>query len=210
MRKDLLGQRFGRLVVIKELETRYHSSINWLCKCDCGKTKEVPSARLIHGKTKSCGCFNLDCIKERSTTHGETINEQVSDEFGIWAAMIYRCSSNNPDYGGRGIKVCDRWLECFENFLADMGRRPSKKHSLDRYPNNETGNYEPSNCRWGTKKQQAGNTRSNRWLEYKGRKMILSDWREELGLSSHKHITHHLKMGKTFEWIYEYFSNKLK
>jgi hypothetical protein len=89
-----------------------------------------------------------------------------------------------PDYGGRGIVVCDRWLdekEGFSNFFSDMGVKPTLKHSLER--NNVNGNYEPSNCRWATSKQQAGNTRRNHWIEYKGEKMILEDWARKLSVS---------------------------
>lgn len=209
--KDLLGQRFGRLLVIKQLETRYHSSINWLCLCQCGVKVTVPSARLVHDKTKSCGCYNLDLIRERSTTHGETINNTVTTEFHIWAQMIARCQHpthiSYENYGGRGIKVCERWANSFENFLEDMGRRPSKQYSLDRFPNND-GNYGPGNCRWATRKQQAGNRRSNVWLEYGGRKMIMADWAIELKQKDQKLISYHLRMGKSFSWVYEYLKNK--
>jgi hypothetical protein len=99
--------------------------------------------------------------------------------------MKYRCTNPRgrqyPDYGGRGIKVCERWLHSFEAFLEDMGRRPSPKHTLDRYPDND-GNYEPGNCRWATPKEQQRNRRCNRIIEFAGQRLPLSAWGERLGL----------------------------
>lgn len=112
-----------------------------------------------------------------------------------WMSMKARCYNKNYSlyhrYGGRGIMVCDRWRESFDNFIKDVGDKPSIAHSLDRYPNND-GNYEASNCRWATKKQQAGNTSKNKWIEYGGKKMILTDWAVELNIDVKK-LHYHLK-----------------
>src|SRR5258708_4496053 len=129
---DLTGRRFERLIATRLLryDQRSHSTI-WECICDCKTTCEIRGNYLRSGHTQSCGCFNDEKLGERSTKHGE----RRSSEYGIWAAMKGRCSnSKNSDYqlyGGRGITVCERWRESFENFLADMGRKPSKRHSLD-------------------------------------------------------------------------------
>jgi hypothetical protein len=107
-------------------------------------------------------------------------------EYNVWGVMKNRCLSkknkNYKHYGGRGIKICKRWLK-FENFISDMGRRPSSKHSIDRFPNKD-GDYEPSNCRWATVNQQLRNHRRNVWIEHNGIKMIRADWAAKLGISS--------------------------
>lgn len=208
---DLTGKIFGRLTVIEITNERYYESVCWLCLCECGNNKIVPSARLIHGKTKSCGCYNLDVLKYRSTTHGETINGVISTEWAIWSKMIDRCTRKTSksfiDYGGRGITVCEKWKNGFENFLYDMGRRPGKSYSLERVDNDK--GYYKENCKWATRKAQAGNRRSNVRLIYLNREMIMQDWANELK-KDHSLITYHLKKGKSFEWIYEHFSNKNK
>lgn len=114
--------------------------------------------------------------------HGEA---RKTKEYWIWASIKSRCYGKNQktfsDYGGRGITVCDRWRDSYPNFLADMGRAPSPKHSIDRINNN--GNYEPGNCRWATKIQQANNTRVNRMIEYRGQIKTLSEWCRELNIN---------------------------
>jgi len=161
MRKDLTDKVFGRLTVLgysKTIEKRAY----WNCLCSCGNTTEVQAQQLTCDKTKSCGCLNVEKIVSRSTKHGQS----VTPEYKAYFAMKNRCynekSEQYKDWGGRGIKVCDRWLESFENFLADMGARPSKNHSIDRKDVN--GNYEPSNCRWATKLEQGENRRPNKLI----------------------------------------------
>jgi hypothetical protein len=161
---DLSGKKFGRLTLIEA--NRLEKILRYNCLCDCGKTCVVRRCALVSGHTQSCGCYRIErVIDTMSIQNGNTIKNKP--EYDAWRHAIYRCY--NPkhkrymDYGGRWIKVCDRWLESFENFLEDMGKRPSKNHSLDRVIND--GNYEPSNCRWATPKQQAGNRRSTRLLK---------------------------------------------
>lgn len=120
-----------------------------------------------------------------------------TSEYGIWQGMLRRCADKSSKrYGGRGISVCERW-HSFENFLADMGRRPSRGHSIDRYPDND-GNYEPSNCRWATLIQQARNLAKNHWVEFKGRRYVIEELANEVGLKSST-VASRLKRGWTVE-----------
>lgn len=128
-------------------------------RCDCGGTTISQRTPLVKGVTKSCGCLSAKLSKKRFTKHGK----YQTAEYTIWVGMIQRCE--NPKsfaysyYGGRGIRVCERW-RLFENFLEDMGPRTSQSHSIDRI--NNDGNYEPSNCRWATPKEQSNNQRKRR------------------------------------------------
>lgn len=150
----------------------------WRCRCKCGTERMVSQCSLRGGKSTGCGCTELRRL--RNTTHG---NSGLA-EHKVWIGMLRRCqcktSSDFPNYGGRGITVCERWQE-FRNFLADMGSRPSPKHSIDRFPN-QKGNYEPGNCRWATMKEQTNNTRRNRVLEYKGERKTVTAWAEYVGI----------------------------
>lgn len=162
---NILGQRFGRLIVIDLAERRGpHGRSLWLCRCNCGEQIAAYPENLRSGNTKSCGCWHREIDRAFHLRHGEADrrNGKVTTEYRSWCAMLARC--NNPNnhaydrYGGRGIRVCKRWLK-FENFLADMGRRPLGL-TLDRI--NNDGGYKPSNCRWATPKQQANNRRKAR------------------------------------------------
>lgn len=135
------------------------------CKCDCGKEVIILKSHFVSSNTVSCGCSKKENAKNLGSSnlkHGEAIN--VSLEYNSWTAMKNRCYNKNfkfyKYYGGRGIEVCQTWIESFEDFVKDMGRRPSKNFSLDRIDVN--GNYEPSNCRWADKKNQANNRRNNK------------------------------------------------
>lgn len=177
---DISGQRFGSLTAIRFTEWRLKRSW-WLCKCDCGAIKEIPLPSLRRGDVKSCGC--LYQVTRRSNVKHDM---HSSPEYRVYHNMKHRCL--NPklkaykDYGAKGIKVCPRWLESFENFLEDMGPRPSAKHSIDRFPD-PFGNYEPSNCRWATWSQQMNNTRTACRVKLGGVKNTLAQWAKEKGLS---------------------------
>ena len=149
-----------------------------LCRCKCGQVKEVIFRSIREGTSKSCGCY---CI-ELATKHGHASDGHLTEIYMVWSSMIRRCNDlNNKTYGGRGIKVCERWLD-FNNFYSDMGDRPSEKHSLDRYPNNN-GDYEPSNCRWATRIEQSRNRRSNRLIEFQGETKCLKEWAEQMNIN---------------------------
>lgn len=176
---NLIGQRFGSLVVLA-MAGRGEKGIYWKCRCDCGNTREHPTSRLR--TTRSCGCL----VVKVNTTHGHS----KTKEYRIWAGIKTRCGTPSAtgfaDYGGRGIKMCERWRDgtaeksAFECFLEDMGPRPSPGHSIERDDTN--GDYEPSNCRWATRIEQNRNARSNIYYTHNGETRLLVEWAEKFGL----------------------------
>lgn len=176
----LTGQRFTRLIVGQEV--RSGGSVRWECTCDCGSVLVVKSQSLKEGWVKSCGCLRREMGVKRFKTHGGS----EKPEYWVRVQMIQRCTNPKDKkykrYGLRGIKVCNRWLESFENFIQDMGDRPSKRHSIERVDND--GNYEKSNCIWATSKTQARNTRRNIFITHDGRTATLAEWSEKSGIKS--------------------------
>jgi len=208
---NLVGQIFGRLTVISEGERSGKGNYirNWNCVCDCGGINSITQGSLIRGLTNSCGCIHKEVMSVVKTTHGESKKGLNSREYRIWSGIKTRCYNTKNkrynSYGGRGIKVCDRWLNSFEIFLSDMGRRPSTNHSIDRIDVN--ADYEPSNCKWATTKEQSRNTTKNHWIEFDGRRQIITDWATELGTYD-SYIGYRLKKGIPFETIYKSLKEK--
>lgn len=174
---NLTGSQFGRLVVLGRAAG--FKGVFWVCECSCGNLTSVRTGHLRNGHTSSCGCLHTDQLRSRSTTHGKSHTKA----YNAWLNAIRRCHNEDHkrfyDYGGRGIKVCARWL-VFENFLSDMGE-PEAGQSLDRIDNN--GNYEPGNCRWATRFEQARNRRCTLTLTFQGVTRSASEWSQVLGLA---------------------------
>jgi hypothetical protein len=161
--KDLQGQRFGRLVAIKAVGLDSSRNVVWEFACDCGKAVSRSGRSVCSGRTKSCGCLRSEVVAQLNTSrhrvHGES-GRNMTPEYRAFCGMWTRCGNSRTKdfrlYGERGITVCRRW-KSYSNFLNDMGRKPSPKHSLDRIDNSK--GYRPSNCRWATAKEQARNSR---------------------------------------------------
>lgn len=178
VRKNLTGHQFGRLTVIGYVG-KENANSQWLCACECGNSTVLITSQLLRTDSpwKSCGCQS----RMSAYKHGMT----GTPEYQAWRSMYQRCTNpNNPQYnlyGGRGIKVCNRWRESFDNFYADMGPRPGGEYSIDRVDAN--GDYEPGNCRWATPAQQSNNKRDNRVIEFDGESHTLTEWATIAGLS---------------------------
>lgn len=183
---DITGKKFGRLTVVRRSAVAIRGSYHWICRCDCGKETLVLNCQLVGEDTESCGCVRKHGLRY---TH----------EYKVWSQMIQRCTNpNNPDfadYGGRGITVCDEWLNSVETFVQDMGICPDNR-TLDRR-NNNLG-YCKENCHWATRRTQARNHRRNKWLNYDGKTMIVADWASELRIPADR-IYQRLRRGLPVE-----------
>lgn len=182
-----LGQRFGRWIIIGEPQFRLRSGKRrafYPCRCDCGTERVACGDDLRRGQTQSCGCLSRENTRNRAA-HGAARDSGRTREYRAWVSMRQRCQNPDnaafPDYGGRGITVCNRWTD-FANFLADMGHRPSPRHSIDRIDND--GNYEPENCRWATQIEQANNKRDTRKYLYEGQMLPITEIAQHAGIDA--------------------------
>ena len=174
--KDETGNVYGKLTVLAYAPGGKKAS--WKCRCECGSVVIVQGANLRSGNSRSCskacGC----------TRHGHSRVGRLTPEYHCWQAMRQRCCNADDkayrNYGGRGIRVCERWKESFERFLADMGPRPSPNHSIDRIDND--GDYKPSNCRWAVKIAQDNNRRTNHFVTHDGKTKTVAQWAKCLGI----------------------------
>jgi hypothetical protein len=174
--RDLTNQTFGRLVAKDCVGMGAGKHRKWRCVCECGNEIWTESGHLTSGDTQSCGCLVTDTHR----THGMS----KTDVYQIWNHMLARCLNERDPayskYGGAGVEVQDSWRD-FENFYSDVGPRPSKSHSLDRWPNND-GNYESGNVRWATQKEQQNNRRNNVLITLSGQTKTLAQWSEFVGV----------------------------
>jgi hypothetical protein len=196
---NLQDQKINRWLVVSRGPNTTNGQAQWNCKCDCGNEKLLKAIVLNKRKSQSCGCLKLEQLIKRSTKHGYSPSKNRSDTYTIWAKIIQRCTNINdkayPNYGERGITICDEWLN-FVNFLQDMGERPSKQHSIDRIDNSK--GYNKENCRWATSKEQGRNKRNNILLTFQNETLTVSEWCEKLNLPE-KHIRARLKLGWSHE-----------
>lgn len=197
--KDIMGQRFGRLVALGPINRTPRGEIMWLCQCDCGKTTNVRRNHLTTGNTQSCGCLKTDILITRLTTHGKGRNIL----YKLWSRIKQRCTNpNHPryaDWGGRGIGADNKWLDDFGAFydhiitLPNFGR---DSYTLDRIDNND--GYFPGNVRWASKTQQSRNSRHIHLLSHNGKTRCLTEWAEEVGINA-KSLTTRLRAGWSVE-----------
>lgn len=195
---SLIGQKFGRLTVTARGPKGSRTMPRqWVCTCDCGTIVAVITRSLRSGNTKSCGCWNREATRLRSTKHGMARRGQAVPEFIIWKGIKQRTGNTHAgaysNYGGRGIAMCKRWRESFAAFYTDMGPRPSPKYSTDRRDNE--GHYScgtceeclsngwPANCSWATRSQQNSHTRRSRLLTHHGETKSIPEWARSLGMS---------------------------
>lgn len=179
---SIASEKFSRLTAIAPVSRGKDCAIKWLCGCECGGWAIVATRKLKSGKTRSCGCLK----REMMTTHGHGRTEDMNPTFRSWLSMRSRCkhpaTPGYEHYGGRGIKVCERWDSSFETFLADMGERPGRDYSIDRIDTD--GDYCPENCRWATKATQNRNRRNNVLLTFDGETKCLKDWCDQYGITA--------------------------
>jgi hypothetical protein len=184
IQNNLSGRRFGRLIAVRPGTLPGVGRVLYLCRCDCGTERIAIYCSLVNNLCKSCGCLKREASR-RNAAKNRTHGLSRTPEYGSWHAMVSRCSDPRdrqyPDYGGRGITVCERWQVGPLPFIEDMGLRPSRSHTLDRIDND--GNYEPSNCRWATKIEQQNNRRVCLFVTWMGETKTVTEWARDRGLN---------------------------
>lgn len=192
---EMIGRKFGRWSVISRSDVRTPEDTKWNCLCECGQLGAVAGKSLRVGNSQSCGCLALERRSKSATTHGKS----KTTEYRSWVKMRERCLDPEcpayPNYGARGIGICERWLDA-SNFLADMGAKPSRAHSLERIDNSK--GYSPENCKWADRLEQSNNRRSNRPLTVDGVTRNISQWARIYDCSSDR-IEARLRYGWTVE-----------
>lgn len=169
---DNIGKQYN-FITILELVKKHNTHKFYKSLCSCGNVFIAIINNIKRGNTKSCGCFQHKLMKTRFKTHGKS----TSPEYNVYKTMINRCKDINhiqyKNYGGRGITVCDRWKESFENFITDMGQRPKPKYQIDRIDNN--GQYSKENCRWVSPKQNCKNGTMIKFYEYENKNWTIKE-----------------------------------
>lgn len=194
---DMVGKKYGRLLILEYLGNYIKGKSAYthvlLAKCDCGNTGVYRAASIKVGHTTSCGCYLKENASNVHTVHGHAASYTTSKTYRSWVAMRNRCYNPKNNYyhryGGRGIRVCERWLESFTFFLHDMGEAPIGR-TLDRYPNKD-GDYEPTNCRWATPVEQMRNVAKNVFYKYNGEDVCVIDL-EKIAKVSARTIRHRI------------------
>jgi len=186
--KDLVGQRFGRLMVLYDTGKRKkNGNVVWHCQCDCGNELDVRSGDLVSIHTTSCGCYQRQRTAEAHTVHGMTRGEKIRPIYQTWRAILQRCenpnASNYKNYGFRGIKVCDEWHKLIPFCDWALANGWKKGLQLDRIDND--GNYEPCNCRWATPQENNRNKRNNRMITFAGKTQCIAAWSDDTGIERH-------------------------
>ena len=197
-KKDISGNRYGKLVAIKPAGNGKRGRTLWACQCDCGNGKIADISLLNNGHISSCGCYKIESLIKKSTKHGK----RNSRLYTIWSHMKDRCYNKNSKiyrfYGERGITICDEWLHDFQTFYDwAIENGYSDNLTIDRI--NSFGNYEPNNCRWITLSDQQRNRRNNRYFTYNGETKTLSQWATEYGFKWEQLRDRIDKLGWSFE-----------
>ena len=195
--KDLTGQKFGKLTVIKRVENSKWNETRWLCKCECGNEAIVNYGKLAYKHTTSCGCYARELFVNNVSKH----NLRKTRLYNIWAGMKQRCFNKNSKaynrYGGRGITICNEWKNDFKKFYEWSMKNGYKDNlTIDRI--NNDGNYEPKNCRWADNKTQSNNRNNNVILEYNNEKHNIKEWCKIMNVTESA-LKHRLERGWDLE-----------
>lgn len=210
-----IGEQYGYLTIIEIGRFKIYKDGDKLfkrptviAKCKCGRTLQTTETSIRNGYTKSCGCLQKQATIKRNKDNA-IHNMSHTKTFKTWDSMKERCYNPNnisyPNYGARGITICNRWLESFQNFYDDMGERP-KGMTIDRIDG--TKNYEPSNCKWSTVKEQASNRRTNRYIIMNDEKITMSEFAKRLKLDDSSITKWAVRYNKTYQEAANYYLNK--